>query len=205
MGIVNVTPDSFSDGGQFTSVAHAVEHALLLVSDGAHILDIGGESMRPGAEEAVSEQEELDRVLPVIEGIRSFNASVAISIDTYKASVARAALSAGATMVNDVSAGRFDDSMFALIRERNTPYIMMHMQGMPRTMQVNPVYDDVVREVSEFLQQRKTLLGAVQSSVYVDPGIGFGKTTAHNITLLRNLDALSKIAPVVLGFSRKRF
>lgn len=204
MGIVNVTPDSFSDGGQFTTAQQAIDHALRLVHDGAHILDIGGESTRPGAD-PVTDTEELDRVLPVIEGIRRNNPTIPISIDTYKASVASAALDSGATMVNDVSAGRFDEAMFPLIRSRQVPCILMHMQGMPRTMQEHPAYNDVVAEVTSFLLERKSLLGDTGAAVYSDPGIGFGKTTQHNLQLLRGLDKMEAVGPIVLGFSRKRF
>lgn len=204
MGIVNVTPDSFSDGGQFANTEQAVEHSLQLVNDGADIVDIGGESTRPGAI-AITVSEELDRVLPVIEGVRKHNPTVTISIDTYKSEVAQAALDAGATMVNDVSAGRFDDAMFPLVRKRAIPYILMHMQGMPRTMQQDPSYTNVADEVVHFLRERCDLLGQTGAPVYVDPGIGFGKTTTHNLTLLNTLHAVASVAPVVLGFSRKRF
>jgi len=168
MGIVNVTPDSFSDGGQFASAAQAVEHALRLAEQGAHILDVGGESTRPGAE-PVSAQDELHRVIPVIEGIRRRNADIDISIDTTKASVARAAVVAGATMINDVSAGRFDAEMLATVAELGVPYVAMHMQGAPGTMQNDPHYDDVVAEVKDFLLER---VASAQSAgikqVYVD-------------------------------------
>ncbi len=204
MGIVNVTPDSFSDGGQFANSKQAVDHALKLIDDGADILDIGGESTRPGAE-AITEADELERVLPVIQGIRAVNAAIPISIDTYKTAVARAALDAGATIVNDVSAGRLDAAMFDVIREYHVPSILMHMQGLPRTMQDNPVYHDVVAEVKQFLQERVDALGETGAPVYVDPGIGFGKTTEHNLALLRNLSQLHEVGPIVLGISRKRF
>ena len=206
MGIVNVTPDSFSDGGQFASAAQAVEHALRLAEQGAHILDVGGESTRPGAE-PVSAQDELHRVIPVIEGIRRRNADIDISIDTTKASVARAAVVAGATMVNDVSAGRFDAEMLATVAELGVPYVAMHMQGAPGTMQNDPHYDDVVAEVKDFLLER---VASAQSAgikeVYVDVGIGFGKTIAHNLALLHHLGEFSSIGSgQLLGISRKRF
>ncbi len=204
MGIINVTPDSFSDGGQFATTQAAIDHARRLVDEGADILDVGGESTRPGAT-PVDAVEEMQRVLPVIEGIRKHNSSIPISIDTYKANVARAALDAGATMVNDVSAGRFDNAMFPLIRERRIPYILMHMQGEPRTMQAHPTYANVVSEVTAFLQESVTELGDTGATVYVDPGIGFGKTTQQNLELIRRLDSIATIAPVVLGISRKRF
>ena len=206
MGIVNVTPDSFSDGGRFTTAQSAVEHALRLVDEGAHILDIGGESTRPGAE-SVDLTTELERVVPVIKGIREHNSDIDISIDTTKAAIARAAVAAGATMVNDVSAGRFDPEMLATVAEAGVPYVVMHMQGAPRTMQQDPHYTDVVSEVKDFLLERST--DAHQAGireVYVDVGIGFGKTLQHNLALLHNLKEFSTIAAgQLLGISRKRF
>ncbi|MBU3679248.1 MAG: dihydropteroate synthase [Candidatus Kapabacteria bacterium] len=206
MGIVNVTPDSFSDGGQFTTAGSAIEHALRLVDQGAHILDIGGESTRPGAE-AVSLARELERVIPVIEGIRERNAHIDISIDTTKSAVARAAIAAGATMVNDVSAGRFDPDMLATVAEASVPYVAMHMQGAPRTMQQDPQYTDVVAEVRNFLLERSSAAHhAGIREVYVDVGIGFGKSVRHNLELLQNINKFSTIAAgQVLGISRKRF
>ena len=206
MGIVNVTPDSFSDGGQFASAAQAVEHALRLVEQGAHILDVGGESTRPGAE-PVSAQDELGRVIPVIEGIRQRNADIHISIDTTKAPVARAAVAAGATMVNDVSAGRFDAEMLDTVAELGVPYVAMHMQGAPRTMQNDPHYNDVVAEVKDFLLARvASAHNAGIKEVYVDVGIGFGKSIAHNLALLHHLSEFSSIGSgQLLGISRKRF
>ena len=205
MGIVNVTPDSFSDGGQFDSQSDAVRHALRLIEEGADILDIGGESTRPGAD-PVSAEEECERVLPVIEGIRSHNSTIPISIDTSKSVVAEHALHAGATMINDVSAARHDDRMLSVAATHGAPLILMHMQGDPRTMQVEPRYDNVVKDVASFLKSRvEAALQAGVSDVYVDPGIGFGKTLEHNLHLLRGLEEFSKIAPVVLGISRKRF
>ncbi len=206
MGIVNVTPDSFSDGGQFASAAHAVKHALRLVEQGAHILDVGGESTRPGAE-PVSAQDELGRVIPVIEGIRQYNAHIDISIDTTKAPVARAAVAAGATMVNDVSAGRFDAEMLDAVAELGVAYVVMHMQGAPGTMQNDPHYDDVVAEVKDFLLERVASAdNAGIKEVYVDVGIGFGKSLHHNLTLLQHLGEFNSIgAGQLLGISRKRF
>lgn len=206
MGIVNVTPDSFSDGGQFTSAQSAVVHALRLAEEGAHILDIGGESTRPGAD-PVTLATELERVIPVIEGIRERNAHIDISIDTTKAAVARAAVVAGATMVNDVSAGRFDPEMLATVAEASVPYVAMHMQGAPRTMQQDPHYTDVVAEVRDFLIERSSEAhNAGIREVYVDVGIGFGKSIRHNLELLQNLTTFSTIAAgQLLGISRKRF
>lgn len=203
--IVNVTPDSFSDGGQFGSVQQAIDHSLRLIDEGADILDIGGESTRPGSD-PVSVEEERDRVIPVINGIRAVNANIEISIDTMKSTIAREAVDAGATMINDVTAGRYDAEMFSVAAEYGVPLILMHMLGEPKTMQVAPVYDDVVHEVKEFLHERvRSAREAGVSTVYVDPGIGFGKTLEHNLDLLRNLDTFAEIAPVVLGISRKRF
>lgn len=206
MGIVNVTPDSFSDGGRFASTQQAIDHALLLIEQGAHILDVGGESTRPGAE-PVSAQDELHRVIPVIEGIRQRNADIDISIDTTKATVARAAVAAGATMVNDVSAGRFDPDMLATVAALGVPYVAMHMQGAPRTMQENPQYTDVVAEVKDFLLERvASAHNAGIKEVYIDVGIGFGKSLHHNLTLLQHLGEFNSIgAGQLLGISRKRF
>lgn len=206
MGVVNVTPDSFSDGGQFASVQGAVDHALRLIDEGADVLDIGGESTRPGSL-PVSADEELQRVLPVITGIRAVNASIPISIDTTKADVARAAVEAGATIVNDVSAGRFDAAMLGTVAELGVPYVVMHMQGQPRTMQEAPSYEDVSSDVHAFLSERVNAASAAGiDTVYVDVGIGFGKTLQHNLTLLSDLGRFSTIgAGQILGISRKRF
>ena len=206
MGIVNVTPDSFSDGGMLTSAAAAVEHALMLVRQGADILDFGGESTRPGAE-PVSLATERERVIPVIEAIRAVNSEIEISIDTTKSAIARMAVDAGATMVNDVSAGRVDPSMLATVAELGVPYVAMHMQGTPGTMQVDPRYTDVVAEVRDFLIERvETARSHGIKEVYVDVGIGFGKTYEHNLTLIDNLTTFNNIgAGQLLGISRKRF
>ena len=205
MGIVNVTPDSFSDGGQFASHEAAVEHALVLVDQGADILDVGGESTRPGASPVPADQE-YERVIPVIEGIRKHNREVAISVDTSKAIIAKDAVEAGATMINDVTAGRHDANLFQVAAEMRVPLILMHMQGEPRTMQDNPTYDDVTMDVARFLKERvDRAREAGVSEVYVDPGIGFGKTLEHNLALLRSLESLTEIALVVLGISPQRF
>jgi dihydropteroate synthase len=204
MGIINVTPDSFSDGGVHFHTSVAVESALQMESDGAAVIDVGGESTRPGSD-AVSIDEELARVVPVIEQIRRRSA-VPISIDTRKATVAAAALDAGATMINDVSALRHDPELRALAARRGVPVILMHMRGEPRTMQNNPVYDDVVEDVArELTAWRDDAAAAGVGTIYVDPGIGFGKTFEHNLDLLANCERLTRIAPVVIGASRKAF
>ncbi len=205
MGILNVTPDSFSDGGTHADAGTAVEHALRMEEAGAAIIDIGGESTRPGAP-AVSREEELARVLPVIEGLRR-ESSVPVSVDTRKASVAAAAIAAGADMINDVSALRFDDDMAALAARPHLPVVLMHMRGEPATMQEQPVYDDVVEEVLAFFRERiaySRSRGITQ--ILIDPGIGFGKTLEHNVTLLRELSRFRELqCPLLIGTSRKSF
>ena len=204
MGVVNVTPDSFSDGGVFDDAQAAITHARRLAAEGAAIVDVGGESTRPGAD-PVPEQEELARVIPVIEGL----AGVQRSIDTMKARVAEAALDAGATYVNDVSAFRHDPEMAALVADRGVDCCLMHMLGEPRTMQQDPRYDDVVDDVRAFLEERlaaAVAAGIAEERVQLDPGIGFGKTLEHNLELLRRLDELAAIGrPIVVGTSRKSF
>ena len=208
MGIVNVTPDSFSDGGRFLAPAAAVEHGLRLVAEGAALLDVGGESSRPGAE-PVGEREELRRVQPVIEGLAAAEAGAQLSIDTSKAAVARAALAAGASFVNDVSALRADPEMAGVIAERGAGCCLMHMLGEPRTMQRDPRYEDVVDEVKSFLLERLEFAvaqGIEEQAIVLDPGIGFGKTLAHNLELLRRLDELVELGrPLLIGTSRKSF
>jgi dihydropteroate synthase len=208
MGVLNVTPDSFSDGGEFFDTGKAIEHGVQMARDGAAILDVGGESTRPGSD-SVPEDEELRRVIPVIERIRAATANVVISIDTAKASVARAALDAGASIINDISGGRADDAMMPLAAERNAAFVIMHMQGTPRTMQKAPHYEDVVREVGEFFRQQYTRAlecGVDPTAIAFDPGIGFGKTLEHNLELLRNLPQLRvDDRPLVVGVSRKSF
>lgn len=206
MGIINVTPDSFSDGGVHFDRALAIEAALRMVEDGAEVVDVGGESTRPGSD-PVSTQEELDRVGPVIEGIR-MRSPVRISVDTRKAAVAAAALDAGACMVNDVSALRHDPGMGMLVAARGVEVILMHMRGEPRTMQANIQYGEVVSEVSAELsswRDRAVASGIALDRILVDPGIGFGKTFEHNLELLARCDELTRIAPVVIGASRKAF
>ena len=206
MGVVNVTPDSFSDGGRFLDEAAAVSHALKLIGEGADILDIGGESTRPGAE-PVSVDEEIARVLPVIEAVRR-ESELPVSIDTMKPEVARAAAAAGATIWNDVSALRGVGALQAAA-ELGCGVVLMHMQGEPRTMQQNPRYEDVVREVRDFLARRAESAiqaGVEEGNIVLDPGIGFGKTLEHNLTLLNRLDALVELGfPVLVGASRKSF
>ncbi len=204
MGVVNVTPDSFSDGGLYLDPAAAVAHGEELLAAGADILDVGGESTRPGAE-PVAEIEELARVLPVIEGL----AGATISVDTSKAAVAARAVAAGASIVNDVTALRGDPGMAAVVAEREVAVILMHMLGEPRTMQKNPVYGDVVAEVKAFLAERiefALAAGIAAERIWIDPGIGFGKTAEHNHELLRRLDELDELGrPLVVGTSRKSF
>jgi dihydropteroate synthase len=207
MGIVNVTPDSFSDGGRFLAPDDAIAHGLRLVAEGADLLDVGGESTRPGSD-PVRADVELARVLPVIEALAA-RAGVPISIDTTKASVARAALAAGASMVNDVSAFRGDPDMAAVVAEAGVAVCLMHMLGRPKTMQDDPRYDDVVSEVAAFLAERARAAeaaGVDRACICVDPGFGFGKTADHNLALLRRLDAIAAVGyPVLVGVSRKRF
>jgi dihydropteroate synthase len=203
MGVVNVTPDSFSDGGRFLSFADARAHALRLVDEGADLLDIGGESTRPGAAD-VSEDEETQRVIPLIETLRG--CGIPISIETSKAAVMRAALAAGAAIVNDVRALQEPGAVEA-VAATDCGIVVMHMQGTPRTMQREPRYDDVVREVSTFLQERVVALGRAgiaAARIVVDPGFGFGKSVVHNYTLLHDLRALTQIGrPLLVGISRK--
>jgi dihydropteroate synthase len=203
---VNVTPDSFSDGGLFLEADAAIEHGLRLADEGAAVLDVGGESTRPGAA-PVDADEELERVLPVVEALAA--AGRRVSIDTTKLEVARAALSAGATIVNDVSAFRFSPGMAGLVAEAEAECCLMHMLGEPRTMQVDPRYDDVVSDVKAFLEGRLAFAvaeGVAEERVWLDPGIGFGKTVEHNLELLRRLDEIVAIGrPVVVGTSRKSF
>ncbi len=207
MGIVNVTPDSFSDGGNFLERNAAVDHALQLVEDGADILDIGGESTRPGAE-PVSLEEELRRVVNVVEQVRN-ETDLLISIDTTKAEVARQALAAGADIVNDISGLTFEPEIVDVCAKSDCGVICMHILGTPQTMQADPHYDDVVSEVSSFLSDRLDALeqaGIARDRVVTDPGIGFGKTARHNVDLLSNINALRALdRPVLIGHSRKRF
>ncbi len=208
MGIVNVTPDSFSDGGRYRDAAAATQHGLELEAEGAAILDVGGESTRPGAE-PVSAAVELARVLPVIEGLRAAGTAARISIDTSKATVAEAALGAGATLVNDVTALRADPAIADLVAEHRADVCLMHMLGEPRTMQRDPHYDEVVSDVKAFLEERMAFAvahGVSEERILLDPGIGFGKTVDHNLTLLARLDEVAALGrPLVIGTSRKAF
>jgi dihydropteroate synthase len=207
MGILNTTPDSFSDGGSFLDPQAAVEHGLRLAAEGADILDIGGESTRPGAE-SVSAEEELRRTLPAVRALREKTTAL-ISIDTSKAAVARAALEAGADIINDVTGLRGDPAMAALAAETGAGVVVMHMQGEPRTMQAAPQYADVVREVGEFFRHslgRAIASGIDPMSIALDPGIGFGKAQEHNLSLVRGLAAFLEFGrPLLVGASRKSF
>ena len=207
MGVINVTPDSFSDGGNFISVDAAVEHGLRLAEEGAEILDIGGESTRPGAA-SVSVEEELRRVIPVIEEL-SGKTSAALSIDTSKASVAHAAVAAGAEIINDVTALRGDDDMARVASESGCAVVLMHMRGTPQTMQQDPHYDDIVAEVADHLAERiaaARAAGIAADRIAIDPGIGFGKTVEHNLQLIAGLGRFAALDhPVLLGVSRKSF
>jgi dihydropteroate synthase len=207
MGILNVTPDSFHDGGLYASKGVAIDRALRMVDEGADIIDVGGESSRPGAR-PLSKAEELDRVLPVVEGIAR-RSPVPVSIDTTKAGVAREALAAGAVMINDISAMRFDEAMARAASEAGAFVTLMHMQGEPATMQQNPTYDDVVEDVCAFLAERVKVAveaGISIDRILIDPGIGFGKRLEHNLALLKGLARLSSLGrPIVCGLSRKSF
>jgi len=207
MGILNVTPDSFSDGGRFFDTDDALKQGISMAEDGADIIDIGGESTRPGAE-PVGAAQEISRVVPVISALRE-RLDTAISIDTTKAEVAAAALDAGADVVNDVSAGRFDPQMLPLVSQRRVPVVLMHMLGEPRTMQQDPRYEDVTKEVKAFLEERARAAqaaGVARDKIVIDPGFGFGKTREHNLELLRNLRRFTDLGyPVLAGTSRKTF
>jgi dihydropteroate synthase len=207
MGVLNVTPDSFFDGGMFLASEAAIAHGRQLAADGADLIDVGGESTRPGAE-PVAAEEELRRILPVVRALAQA-VKVPLSIDTYKASVARAALAAGVSFVNDISAFRGDPEMAAVVAEAGVDVCLMHMKGEPHNMQEDPRYDDVVSEVKAFLEERLALAladGVREDRIWLDPGIGFGKTLEHNLALLRRLDEIVAIGrPVLIGPSRKRF
>lgn len=206
MGVLNVTPDSFSDGGQFFDTNKAIEHGLQMAADGAAIIDVGAESTRPGSE-GVSADEQIRRVVPVIKGLCE-KIDVPVSIDTYDVEVARAALGVGASMINDITA-LSDEQIGQLAAEKGVPVVLMHMQGEPKTMQVEPKYEDVVREVLEFLVERAgraEQFGIAKERIFIDPGIGFGKTLEHNLLLLKNIDRFVATGyRVLVGTSRKSF
>jgi dihydropteroate synthase len=208
VGVLNVTPDSFSDGGDFLDPAKAATHASAMLDEGAGIIDVGGESTRPGSD-PVTREEEARRVVPVIEEILSERPDAIVSIDTYRAATAEAAIEAGTRIVNDVTALRGDPRMAEIVAEARCPVILMHMLGEPKTMQQNPRYADVVREVRDFLAGRAehaVAAGVVPESIILDPGIGFGKSLEHNLALLRHLDELVALGfPVLVGASRKSF
>jgi len=208
MGIVNVTPDSFSDGGQYFSIDSAVIHAMQLIQDGADILDIGGESTRPGAS-VISVEEELNRILPVINSIRNKDETIPISIDTTKSVVAKRAIEAGADIVNDISGFMNDKNMPSVVGSLGVPVILMHMKGTPDTMQNNPQYDDIIGEISAFFINQinvAKMAGVKTEYIILDPGIGFGKTVNHNFTLIQKLNEFCELGyPVLIGPSRKAF
>lgn len=207
MGIVNVTPDSFFDGGRYFSYQKAVDHALRLVDEGADILDIGGESTRPGAE-PVSIDEELRRVIPVIEAV-SKRVSIPISIDTYKARVAEEAIKAGATIINDISGLRFDPEMPYIASKYKVPVVVMHIKGTPKDMQKNPYYEALIPEIIEYLRNSIIIAkqaGVDENMIIIDPGIGFGKLPEHNLMIIKNLKEFSNLGkPLLIGVSRKSF
>ena len=208
MGVLNVTPDSFSDAGQHFKPEVAIKRALQMHQQGADIIDIGGESTRPGAE-AVPAKEQITRVIPVIEGIRQLNKDIIISVDTTSNQVAEVAIDAGANWINDISAGEASTEILSLAADKDIPIVLMHRKGKSRTMQDAPYYDDVCLEVKEYLQARAALAlekGIRKENIIIDPGIGFGKLLEHNLQLLANLESLVDLGyPVLLGSSRKRF
>ena len=207
MGILNATPDSFSDGGRFNTTKKATNHALKMIDDGADIIDIGGESTRPGSKQ-ISLNEEINRTIPIIKSLRKLNDSILISIDTSKSEVARLAMEEGADIINDVTSYNNDLNMSEIVRKYEAGIILMHMQGTPENMQIDPSYDNVIGEVSEFLNKKildSIKSGILKESIIVDPGIGFGKNINQNLTLLKNLDKFTKVHPTLIGLSRKSF
>jgi len=207
MGVINVTPDSFSDGGLYLEKKQAIERGLELAAQGADILDVGGESTRPGSD-AISPEEELQRIIPVISELRK-KTNVLISVDTTKSAVAEAALEAGADIINDISAFRFDDRMPLVATETGAPVVLMHMKGVPKTMQSNPYYEDLFQEIRCFLEERiatAEAYGIKRENIIVDPGIGFGKSLEHNLSIINNLNFMEKLnRPILVGISRKSF
>ena len=208
MGVLNVTPDSFSDGGRFDSVEAAVSHALVMAAEGADLIDVGGESTRPGSQR-VDADEQIRRLLPVLRALRGRLGATTLSVDTTLASVAEAALGEGVHVVNDVSAGRDDPALFPLVAGQRCPLVLMHMQGTPATMQLAPAYSDVTAEVAAFLRERLAAAAAAgvdPARILLDPGIGFGKTVDHNLELLRRTRELASLGrPLLVGTSRKGF
>jgi len=207
MGILNVTPDSFSDGGKFYSTNDAFNHALKMIQDGADIIDIGGESTRPGAD-SLDDDEEMSRIIPVIQALRK-ESDILLSIDTYKSSVAEKAIEAGANIINDISGLCFDPKMVSLVADKNVPVVIMHIKGTPKTMQENPVYGDLIGELKAFFLKQIQLAkknGVKQSQMILDPGIGFGKKYDDNFTILNQLNEICNLGyPVMIGPSRKSF
>ena len=208
MGILNVTPDSFSDGGLFYNTDEAVSHALQLIKNGIDIIDIGGESTRPGAEK-ISEEEEIQRIIPVVKQIRELSSEIIISIDTTKSMVAQKAIQSGANIINDISGFSFDNRMIDVVRESKVPVIIMHMQGDPSNMQNKPVYDALIIDISSFFKSKIKLAidaGIKKEQIIIDPGIGFGKTVGDNFQLINQLNEFCKLGfPVMIGPSRKSF
>ena len=208
MGILNVTPDSFSDGGKYVDVKIATDHALEMIDNGADIIDIGGESTRPGSE-PVSENDECNRIIPVIESIKKNNSEILISVDTYKSYVAKRAVDAGADLVNDISGLTFDPNMLSYLSGKDIPVILMHINGRPKTMQNNPVYDDLIKDISKFFHKQCNIArenGIKKNNIILDPGIGFGKSFEDNFSIIRRLNDICDLGyPVMIGPSRKAF
>jgi dihydropteroate synthase len=207
MGILNITPDSFSDGGKYYNLDNAVEYALELVKQGADIIDVGGESTRPGAKE-ISLDDEINRVVPVIKSIRSVS-SIPISIDTYKSEVAQIALDSGANIINDISGLKFDSKMIDVVKEHNVPIVIMHIKGTPLNMQINPYYDNIIDEIKSYFEKRINLCldyGIPKTHIILDPGIGFGKQLNDNFTIIKELNTFIELGyPILIGPSRKSF
>ncbi|MFN4196997.1 MAG: dihydropteroate synthase [Caldimicrobium sp.] len=208
MGILNITPDSFSDGGEAMTLEGALEKAKLLIKAGAQIIDVGGESTRPFSD-PVSADEEIKRVIPVIKALREKYSDIIISVDTYKAKVAELALKAGADMVNDISGGQFDPNILDVVKDYQCPYILMHIKGTPKTMQINPHYNNVVDEIKQYFRERIEIClkkGIHKKNIILDPGLGFGKTFSHNLEILKHLEIFKEFdCPLLLGPSRKSF
>ena len=208
MGILNITPDSFSDGGRYLEASRAIDRAFEMIDNGADIIDIGGESTRPGSD-FISKDEELQRIVPVIQEIRNQDSEILISIDTYKSDVAEIAVDLGANIVNDISGLTFDQNMSTFLSGRDIPVIIMHINGKPKTMQVNPIYDDLINDINTFFKKQIMFAqsnGIDRDNIILDPGIGFGKTFNHNLTIINNLKDLCNLGhPIMVGTSRKAF